>query len=62
MTAMMTGPEHYTRTAVVLHWLVFIMIAGGAALALYVTDLPLSPLKLKYYSWHKWIEIGRAHV
>ena len=58
MTAMMNGPERYTRTAVVLHWLVFIMIAGGAALAFYMTDLPLSPLKLKYYSWHKWIGVS----
>ena len=34
------------------------LIAAGAALAFYMTDLPLSPLKLKYYSWHKWIGVS----
>ncbi len=47
----------YEATAVTLHWLVFALIAGGFALALYMTGLPLSPLKLKYYSWHKWIGV-----
>ena len=35
----------------------FALIAGGFTLALYMTDLPLSPRKLKYYSWHKWIGV-----
>jgi len=58
MTAAMTGPARYSLPAIVLHWLVFVLIAGGAALAFYMTDLPLSPLKLKYYSWHKWIGVS----
>lgn len=48
----------YTLTAMALHWLVFVLIAGGFALAVYMTDLPLSPLKLKYYSWHKWLGLS----
>jgi len=58
MTTTMPEPARYTATAVFLHWLVFLLIAGGAALAFYMTDLPFSPLKLKYYSWHKWIGVS----
>lgn len=54
----MTDSARYTSTAVFLHWLVFLLIAAGAALAFYMTDLPFSPLKLKYYSWHKWIGVS----
>jgi len=54
----MTDSARYTPTAVILHWLIFLLIAVGAALALYMTDLPFSPLKLKYYSWHKWIGVS----
>ena len=44
----------YTNTAISLHWLTFVLIAGGFTLAVYMVDLPLSPAKLKYYAWHKW--------
>lgn len=47
----------YTGTAILLHWLIFVLIACGFALAVYMVDLPLSPQKLKYFSWHKWIGI-----
>jgi len=47
----------YTRTAIVLHWLMFMLIACGFSLALYMVGLPLSPQKLKYFSWHKWIGV-----
>jgi cytochrome b561 len=49
--------ERYTRTAIALHWLTFMLIACGFALAVYMVDLPLSPPKLKYFSWHKWIGV-----
>ena len=52
-----TPASHYTPTAIALHWLVFVLIACGFSLALYMTDLPLSPRKLKYYSLHKWIGV-----
>ena len=51
MTAATTATARYSLPAIVLHWLIFALIAAGAALAFYMTDLPLSPLKLKYYSW-----------
>ena len=45
---------HYTATAKGLHWLMALMLFGLLALGFYMSDLPLSPEKLQYYSWHKW--------
>ncbi len=44
----------YTRTAIALHWAVAFGIFGTFALGLYMHELPLSPTKLKLYSYHKW--------
>ena len=52
-----SGSAGYTRTAIALHWLIFTLIACGFTLAVYMVDLPLSPQKLKYFSWHKWIGV-----
>ncbi|OGA53170.1 MAG: cytochrome b [Betaproteobacteria bacterium RIFCSPLOWO2_12_FULL_62_58] len=52
-----TVPARYTKTAIALHWLIFVLIACGFTLAVYMVDLPLSPQKLKYFSWHKWIGV-----
>lgn len=48
------APQHYTSTAKFLHWLMAILLFGLLALGFYMHDLPLSPDKLKLYSWHKW--------
>lgn len=45
---------NYTKTAKILHWLMAILLFGLLALGFYMHDLPLSPDKLKLYSWHKW--------
>ena len=45
---------HYTATAKGLHWLMALLIIGLLALGFYMSDLPLSPEKLQFYSWHKW--------
>ena len=45
---------HYTRTAKSLHWLMAFLFFGLLALGFYMQGLPLSPEKLKLYSWHKW--------
>jgi cytochrome b561 len=47
----------YTATAKTLHWLMTVLIFGLLALGFYMHDLPLSPDKLKLYSWHKWAGI-----
>lgn len=44
----------YTTTALLLHWLMALLLVGLFAVGLYMVDLPLSPQKLKIYSWHKW--------
>ena len=46
--------DRYTSTAIALHWIIFVLIAGGFALAVYMVDLPVSPQKLRYFAWHKW--------
>ena len=45
---------HYTPTAKGLHWLMALMIFGLLAMGFYMSDLPFSPEKLQFYSWHKW--------
>jgi cytochrome b561 len=47
----------YTRTAIVLHWLSALMIVLSFTLGLSMVDLPLSPKKLQWYSWHKWMGV-----
>jgi cytochrome b561 len=44
----------YTATAKSLHWLIAILLFTMLGLGFYMHDLPLSPEKLKLYSWHKW--------
>ncbi len=50
----MITPDRYTRTAIVLHWLLALMIVGSFGVGLYMADLPFSPSRLKLYNWHKW--------
>ena len=53
----MSPVMRYSTPAIVLHWLVALLIFAGFPLGLYMVDLPLSPDKLKLYSYHKWIGI-----
>ncbi len=47
----------YTPVAISLHWLIALLIFAGWGLGFYMADLPLSPAKLRYYSWHKWMGV-----
>lgn len=47
----------YTRTAIVLHWLIALLILVAFPLGVYMHELPLSPRKLQLYSYHKWIGV-----
>jgi cytochrome b561 len=50
--------ERYTKTAILLHWLTALLIIAAFTLGLVMTDIPgLTPTKLKYYSWHKWMGV-----
>jgi len=49
----MNSPR-YTATAIALHWLMALLLAGLVGVGVYMHDLPLSPWKLRIFSWHKW--------
>ena len=53
----MTSVTRYTPPAIVLHWLVALLIFAAFPLGVYMHELPLSPGKLKLYSYHKWIGV-----
>lgn len=57
MTLRSERPARYTDIAIALHWLIALGIAGSFSLGLYMHDLPLSPEKLRLYSWHKWVGV-----
>lgn len=50
--------QRYTNTAILLHWLMALLIVAAFLLGLTMVDIPgLTPTKLKYFSWHKWLGI-----
>lgn len=49
--------SHYTRTAVSLHWLIAALVICAFTFGWIMTELSISPLKLRMYSWHKWVGI-----
>lgn len=50
--------QRYTYTAMLFHWLVAVLVVAAFTLGLVMTDIPgLTPTKLRYFSWHKWIGV-----
>jgi cytochrome b561 len=49
--------HRYNRLSIVFHWLVAILIIAAFALGSVMTDMRISPSKLQYYSWHKWLGV-----
>ena len=47
----------FTRTAVVLHWLMALLILCSVSLGAYMVDLHVSPRKVRLFAYHKWIGI-----
>ena len=48
----------YDRVAILMHWLVAVLIVAAVALGLVMVEIPgLTPTKLKYFSWHKWLGV-----
>lgn len=47
----------YTRTAMILHGLMALLMVAGFSVGLYMVGLHLSPLKLRLYAYHKWIGV-----
>lgn len=48
----------YDGFHIALHWLIAVLIVCAFGLALYLGSLPLSPLKFRLYSYHKWLGIS----
>ena len=50
--------DAYTRTAVAVHWLIALFIVTGFLVGWVMTRIPgITPEKLRYFSWHKWIGV-----
>lgn len=55
---MRSSTKRYSLTAITLHWLMAILIIATFLLGLTMVDIPgLTPTKLKYFSWHKWLGV-----
>lgn len=46
---------HYTRTAVALHWLVAALVLAALFMGWTMTEMAISPGRLKAYNYHKWV-------
>lgn len=49
--------ERYSTPAVMIHWITAALVLAALPLGLYMSDLTLSPFKLKLISYHKWIGV-----
>lgn len=52
--------DRYTTTAISLHWVVAALIVTAFSIGLIAVELPVSPQKLRLYSWHKWVGVSIA--
>ena len=48
----------YDGVAIALHWLLALLIFVAFFIGLSMTELPLSPLRLRLYNWHKWLGVA----
>ena len=54
---MTTPATRYGGVAIALHWGTVLFVVTNLLLGLSMVQLPLSPTKLQWYLWHKWIGI-----
>jgi len=47
----------YSGVAIALHWLTAALVFVNLTLGVSMVPLPLSPQKLQWYMWHKWVGI-----
>jgi cytochrome b561 len=57
MSAAKPVSAYYTRTAIGLHWTIAALIITAFTFGWIMTDMAFSPLKLRMFSWHKWVGI-----
>jgi cytochrome b561 len=53
-SALTPTTPRYSGIAIALHWLLALMILVAFGAGVYMSDLPMSPTRLKLYNWHKW--------
>jgi len=46
--------RRYGGVAIGFHWLLALMIFVSFGVGWYMSDLPMSPTRLKLFNWHKW--------
>lgn len=49
--------ERFGLVAKTLHWLTLALLIAAFTLAVSMVDMPFSPRKLEFYSWHKWVGV-----
>jgi cytochrome b561 len=49
--------QRYTRTNIIFHWLLAAIMIIAFVVGRLMTDMHFSPLKLKVFSWHKWLGV-----
>jgi len=50
--------DTYSSTAIALHWLIAALMVSGFTLGWVMTSIHgITPAKLRYVSWHKWIGV-----
>ena len=47
----------YHPLAIGLHWVLGLALIGLFVMGSFMADLPISPLRLKLFNWHKWAGI-----
>jgi cytochrome b561 len=56
-TGRRTMTDRYTRTAIALHWTVGALVITALCVGWIMTDMAISPLRLRVFDWHKWIGV-----
>lgn len=52
-----SAEPRYGRVAQTAHWLTVLLLVGAFGLGFWMTDLAMSPTRLKLYAYHKWIGV-----
>ncbi len=50
-------PQRYGAIAQAGHWLTLLLVIGAFALGWIMSDMKMSPTRLKLFSYHKWIGV-----
>ncbi len=49
--------ERFGAVSKTLHWLTLVLLIAAFTLAVSMVNMPFSPRKLEFYSWHKWVGV-----